>query len=56
MSASSNDLGEVVRELLKAGADPNIRSKVYTASIPIGTMYIAVRCIYYHRRARQHWE
>ena len=29
MTASTNDLGDVVHELLKAGADPNIRSKVY---------------------------
>ena len=28
MAASSNDLVEVVRELLKGGADPNIINKV----------------------------
>ena len=35
MTASTNDLGDVVHELLKAGADPNIRSKVLLlSSIP----------------------
>ena len=49
MTASSNDLGEVVRELLKAGADPNILNKVSNIISHCSTS----QSIFYHRLVRQ---